>query len=174
MRAGKAALWLILAIGSAALYRVESGRQAAVERYAAEAALGDRNPVAAEVIRLARDPDHAAAAFARAAAIDAIVLSRGAAAASASKAVLERSITAYLTPDRHPRGSYGEELLSNQQLLARSHEVDSPRADPRTAARELRAARDLALDGLRLRPGFQDHIHTLRTLDQLDDPAGGR
>ena len=174
MRAGKAALWFVLAIGSTAQYRAESGRQAAVERFAAETALADRNPVAAEVIRLARDPDHAAAAFARAAAIDAMLLSPGEASASASKAVLARSITAYLTPDRHPRGSYGEELLSNQQLLARSHDADAPRAEPAIAGRELRVARDLALEGLRLRPGFQDHIHALRTLDHLDDPAGAR
>lgn len=174
MRVAAASLWVVLAGGSLMLWRVEVTRQRAVEEIAARASIAERNPVATEVIRLARDPDHAAAAFARAALIDAVVQSRGTAPATVSKRVLERSITAYLTPDRHPRGSYGAELLSNQGLLARSQEDDAPRATAAIVESELTAARGLALEGLRMRPGFQDYVNTLRALDVLEHQAGNR
>lgn len=165
MRRGVVALfWLAMSIASVTVYQVEKGRHSEVLSAVVETNFSERNPVAAEAARLARDPDHAAASFARAVVVESLTSSDTAASELANRLVLLRSFVAYLPPDRFPGGDYGAELLANQELLARGpDERSSLPVTQLQRAREL--AKKLALDGLAVRPQFADHHFTLQMLE---------
>lgn len=158
-----ALFWLALAITSASVYRSELIRHQEVRVAVRDAGLADRNPVAAEAVDLARDPDHAAASYGRAVVVESLIAGDGSNHETAGRLVLQRSFAAYLPPDRFPGGDYGAELLANQDLLfnqAPASRILAP--DPLRLARE--RARELALDGIARRPRFAEHHFTLEML----------
>ncbi len=158
-----AVLWVAMAIASTLLFRVESERHRGVIAAVEESGIGQRNPVVDDAVHFARDPDHAAASFARAVVVDSLV--RTAPADDAvSRLVLQRSFAAYLPPDRFPAGDFASELLANQELLARASDETDASFDPRLqAARE--RARELAIRGISVRPAFAEHHFTLQMLE---------
>jgi hypothetical protein len=158
-----AVFWVVSMIASIFVFRVESERHREVIAAVEESGISQRNPVVEDAVRFARDPDHAAASFARAVVVDSVVRATPPDDA-VSRLVLQRSFAAYLPPDRFPDGDYGSELLANQELLAGSSgETKEPFDQRLRTARD--RARELALEGISARPAFAEHHFTLQMLE---------